>query len=123
MLGIRCSREAVDGASAGDRAIMASPEVLESFGNLTLCQHWGLSFVETAVKHVTEVLGSCWKDVSQILAHTWKSPSGKEKEGDAAEDFVVKKLTDKDFLDLLQEPVYLISGRRYCHFKTEPGQL
>ena len=102
---------------------MAALGVLESFGNLTLCQQLGLSFVETAVKHVTEVLGSCWKDVTQILAHTWKSPPGKEKEGDAAEDFVMEKLINKDFLNLLQESVFLISGRRYCHLKMEPGEL
>ena len=58
-----------------------------------------------------------------MLVLTWKAPPGKAKEGDAAEDFVMDKLTKSNFLDLLQEPVFLISGQMYCYIKTEQGEF
>ena len=94
-------------------------DVCKDFDNkLKLNPQQGLSFVETAVKQVTQVFGSQWTDEKRPRAYKWKSPSELEKAGDEAEELTLKLLTDQDFVDLMQEPIYLISGREYCYLKS-----
>ena len=102
--------------------IMATATVNEdltkSLSKLSLSPQLGLRWIEAAEERVTEALGAEWTDDKIHKAYMWQSPAGKKKAGDKAEAFTIKQLTNKKFVKLMKEPLYVISGREYCFIKS-----
>ena len=95
-------------------------------------------FFQTCYDRMTKQFGENWSDASQRKAYMWGSEGNPPKDGDEAERKVIECLTSKKLCDLLEEPVYVISGgfeeswllslkvyfffsgRHYCQLKREP---
>ena len=88
---------------------MAQPieELSEQLANLTVKP----SFCEHAMERMTEKFGESWKDASKKVSYKWGSVGNQPKEGDEAELFVIRRLASKKLCELLEESVYIISGR------------
>ena len=78
----------------------------KKFSALTLLA----GFFQTCYDRMTKQFGESWSDVSQREAFMWGSEGNPPKDGDEAERKVIECLTSKKLCDLLEEPVYVISG-------------
>ena len=94
------------------------------------------NFLKSAFDRVTQKFRSeDWKDPTKMKAYLWECPTLDEKFGDQAEKWTIEFLSKPELIQLLGEPVYLISGqflyilnnltfpffnvgRVYCQLKT-----
>ena len=116
-------------------------QLSENLAKLTLSD----GFLENACERMTRRFGEAWRDLSKVISYKWGTVNKKPKSGDEAERFVVNQLASGELSEMLQEPVYIISGdtwwvcllslqlleglcccclflsgREYCQLKTEP---
>ena len=92
----------------------------EAIGKLKLGSTGRQTFVECAIETVTKRLGTeDWKDPSTKAPYTWASVALEQRFGDTAEKKVFEFLANPKLCELLDEPVYVISGHDYCQLKTD----
>ena len=114
-------------------------QLSENLAKLTLSD----GFLENACERMTQRFCEAWRDLSKVISYKWGTVNKKPKSGDEAERFVVNQLASRELSEMLQEPVYIISGdslfgvsslsairrtllslflsgREYCQLKTEP---
>ena len=78
----------------------------ENLAKLTLSD----GFLENACERMTQRFGEAWRDLSKVIPYKWGTVNKKPKSGDEAERFVVNQLASRELSEMLQEPVYIISG-------------
>ena len=115
-------------------------QLSENLAKLTLSD----GFLENACERMTQRFDEAWRDLSKVIPYKWGTVNKKPKSGDEAKRFVVNQLASRELSEMLQEPVYIISGdnlfgvsflsaivrrtllslflsgREYCQLKTEP---
>ena len=82
-------------------------ELTKELSNLTLLS----GFFEHACAGMTQKFGETWMDPSKKVSYKWGTVCDQTKQGDEAELYVVDQLSSKEMCKLLDEPVYMISGR------------
>ena len=81
-------------------------QLSENLAKLTLSE----GFLENACERMTQRFGEAWRDLSKVISYKWGTVNKKPKSGDEAERFVVNQLASRELPEMLQEPVYIISG-------------
>ena len=84
-------------------------ELTKGVSNLTLLS----GFFEHACDGMTQKFGEIWRDASKKVSYKWGTMGIQPKKGDEAERYVINQLSSKKMCELLEEPVYVISGRPY----------
>ena len=105
----KISRHLLNGTSFRKELKMDDPvdEVTKGLANLTLLS----GFFEHACDGMTQKFSETWRDPSKKVSYKWGNVCDQTKRGDEAERYVVNQLSSKKMCELLEEPVYMISGR------------
>ena len=70
------------------------------------------NFFASAFERVKQQFGNeDWRDKQIRTCYLWKSPAREQKIGDDAEEFVIGFLSQPRICELLEEPLYLITGK------------